>query len=69
MRKGALIMAIPTLFFSGVLLYLVAWNVYLSFLNWSLVNRVPRFVGLGTYSYLLHQYFFKVGAMHSAIFS
>ncbi|MCE4607649.1 MAG: sugar ABC transporter permease [Caldisphaeraceae archaeon] len=69
MRKGALIMAIPTLFFSGVLLYLVAWNIYLSFLNWSLVSRIPKFVGFGTYSYLLHQYFFKIGAMHSAIFS
>jgi len=31
------LMALPTLFFSAFLIYIVAWNLWLSTLNWSLL--------------------------------
>ena len=45
-----LVFSIPVLIFAGILLYLVLWNVYYSFFNWSSFNPRPYFVGLLTYS-------------------
>ena len=41
---------IPILFFSGLLIYLVAWNLYYSFTNWTLIHPIPKFVGFETYT-------------------
>jgi len=44
------LMVLPTLFFSAFLIYIVAWNLWLSTLNWSLLHSKPSFVGFGTYA-------------------
>ncbi len=64
--QGAL-MLIPALFFAGVALYMVLWNIYISFTNWSIFNPKPKFAGLSTYTALFHDMIFKLGITHSAI--
>ncbi|MFP3210929.1 MAG: glucose ABC transporter permease GlcT [Thermocladium sp.] len=69
MRIQGLIMAIPTIFFSFLLLYLVLWNLYYSFTNWSLLNPHPSFVGLQTYISLLSTEYFSISFTHSILLS
>jgi glucose/arabinose transport system permease protein len=45
-----LFFSIPVLIFAAILLYLVFWNVYYSFLNWSALETRPVFVGFATYA-------------------
>ena len=63
------LMALPTLFFSAFLIYIVAWNLWLSTLNWSLLHSKPSFIGFGTYAAVFKDLFFKVSLYHSTIFS
>ncbi|MDP8002778.1 MAG: glucose ABC transporter permease GlcT [Caldisphaera sp.] len=69
MKKSVYIMALPTLFFAGLLMFTVIYNVWLSLQNYSILVRKPKFVGLATYSYLFSQYFFKISAIHTIIFT
>ncbi|AFZ70679.1 permease component of ABC-type sugar transporter [Caldisphaera lagunensis DSM 15908] len=69
MKKQAYLMVIPTLFFSGLLLVTVVWNLWLSFQNWSILVHKPKFVGLSTYQFLFSQYFFKISTTHTIVFT
>ncbi|MEM4091319.1 MAG: sugar ABC transporter permease, partial [Thermoplasmatales archaeon] len=69
MRKSTLLFSIPVLFFSAVLLYLLLWNVYFSFTNWSILNPFPRFVGFESYSKIVTSFFFKNSLEHSILIS
>jgi len=48
--KTMLIFSSPALIFGIFLLYMLAWDYYFSFINWSLFNPIPQFVGLQTYA-------------------
>ncbi len=54
-----LIFSVPALIFGFILLYLVLWNIYYSFFNWSQLSPVPRFVGLRTFADILSQQLFQ----------
>jgi glucose/arabinose transport system permease protein len=69
MARQALIMAIPTLFLSGILVFFLLWNLVISLQNWSLFNPVPKFVGVKTYAYLFAQDFFHASLQHTLIFT
>jgi glucose/arabinose transport system permease protein len=63
------LMALPTLFFGALLIYIVIWNFVLSLQNWSLLNSKHTFVGFATYEAIFKSLFFRVAIYHSAIFS
>ncbi|MEM4086636.1 MAG: sugar ABC transporter permease [Saccharolobus sp.] len=65
MKKGTVILVIPTAIFSAILLYLVIWNAVVSFMNWSLLNPKPFFVGLETYISVIKTFQFTNSLMHS----
>lgn len=65
MKKSAIILVIPTMAFSIILLYLVIWNAVVSFMNWSLLNPKPYFVGLQTYLSVMKQFQFVNSLVHS----
>jgi len=56
---------IPVLFFSGLLLYLIVWNLYYSFTNWSILDPVPKFVGFETYALAITSSTFINSLLHS----
>lgn len=62
-------MAIPTLFFGGIIVFLLAWNFVVSLENWSLFNPVPKFVGLASYFYLFTQNYFYASISHTILFT
>ncbi|GAB6947831.1 sugar ABC transporter permease [Vulcanisaeta sp. JCM 16161] len=51
--KTMLIFSSPALIFGVFLLYMLLWDYYYSFTNWSLFNPIPQFVGLQTYVKIL----------------
>ncbi|WP_338598286.1 glucose ABC transporter permease GlcT [Sulfolobus tengchongensis] len=65
MKKGTIVLVIPTAFFSAILLYLVVWNAVVSFMNWSLLNPKPTFVGLQTYANVIKAFQFTNSLAHS----
>ena len=67
MKWRALLFVIPTLFFSGVLLYLVFYDLYFSFTNWSATNPSPKFVGVSTYSKIFSSTSFSNALVHSGM--
>ncbi|MBX8642918.1 MAG: sugar ABC transporter permease [Thermoplasmata archaeon] len=53
-RKMTFLFVVPTLFFAAFLLYFIIWNLYYSFLDYSILHaHNPPFVGFGTYSSVL----------------
>ncbi|BDB99945.1 glucose ABC transporter permease GlcT [Saccharolobus caldissimus] len=65
MKKGTIILVIPTAIFSAILLYLVIWNAVISFTNWSLLNPKISFVGLQTYFSVIRTFQFSNSILHS----
>ncbi|MEM3852657.1 MAG: glucose ABC transporter permease GlcT [Methanomassiliicoccales archaeon] len=65
MKKSTILFYLPVLFFSAVLLYLLVWNVYYSFTDWSILNRIPKVVGLSTYSQIFSDTRFRTAVIHS----
>lgn len=65
MKKGTIILVIPTAIFSAILLYLVIWNAVISFTNWSLLNPKISFVGLQTYFSVVRTFQFSNSILHS----
>ncbi|AGJ63741.1 glucose ABC transporter permease GlcT [Saccharolobus islandicus] len=65
MKKGTIILVVPTAVFSAILLYLVIWNAVISFMNWSLLNSKPTFVGLETYATVIRTFQFTNSLLHS----
>ncbi|MGC8631634.1 MAG: glucose ABC transporter permease GlcT [Thermoprotei archaeon] len=45
-----LVFSVPVLAFAIILVYIVLWNVYLSFMNWSALTPQAKFVGFSTYA-------------------
>ena len=68
-RLQSLVMAAPLLFFSGLLLYLIAWNVYISLENWSYLVRHPTIVWGQTYVQMFKDIFFRKAFTHSLLLS
>ena len=62
-------MAIPLLFFSSLLLYLIAWNAYISLENWSYTVRHPTIVWGQTYVHMFNDIFFRRAFTHSFLLS
>ncbi|BCS93611.1 glucose ABC transporter permease GlcT [Metallosphaera javensis (ex Sakai et al. 2022)] len=65
MKKGTVILVVPTALFSIILLYLVLWNAGVSFMNWSLLNPTPSLVGLETFVSVVRQFQFSNSLVHS----
>lgn len=65
MKRGTVILVIPTALFSIILLYLVLWNAGVSFTNWSLLNPKPSIVGLQTYTSVVSTFQFTNSLIHS----
>ncbi|BBD73696.1 glycerol-3-phosphate ABC transporter permease [Sulfodiicoccus acidiphilus] len=63
LNKAALV--VPTAALSVILLYLVIWNLYYSFTDWSLFHSVPQFVGFLTYAQAMSTLFFRSSFLHS----
>jgi glucose/arabinose transport system permease protein len=62
-----LVLSTPTILFSALLLYVVGWNFYLSFTNWSLLNPKIGFAGLTSYVQVVHQSYFINSLIHSSV--
>ncbi|WP_460173752.1 glucose ABC transporter permease GlcT [Vulcanisaeta sp. JCM 14467] len=69
MSRQSLIMAIPTLFFGGIIVFLLIWNFIISLQNWSLFNPFPKFAGLSSYLYLFTQNYFYASIDHTILFT
>lgn len=69
MKKSTYVLAIPTAFFAVLLLYLVLWNAYISFEDWSLLHPKPSFVGFKTYAEVIKSFTFVNSFAHSIILS
>lgn len=69
MDKKTILFSFPVLFFAIILIYLLLWNVYFSFTNWSILNPVPRFDGLNSYYQVLTSYYFRNSLTHSFLIS
>ena len=69
MSRQSLIMAIPTLFFGGIIVFLLIWNFVVSLQNWSLFNPFPKFAGLSSYLYLFTQNYFYASIDHTILFT
>ncbi len=65
MKRGTVILVLPTAIFSAILLYLVLWNTVMSFMNWSLFNPKPVLVGLKTFITVASSFEFKNSLIHS----
>ena len=65
MEKKSVWFVIPVLFFSGLLMYLILWNLYYSFTDWSIIHPTSKFVGLETYSSVISSTTFKLSFLHS----
>ncbi|TRM73875.1 sugar ABC transporter permease [Sulfolobus sp. A20-N-F6] len=65
MKRGTVILVLPTAIFSAILLYLVLWNAAMSFMNWSLLNPKPTLVGLKTFITVASSFEFKNSLIHS----
>ncbi len=65
MVKKSVLFVVPVLFFSGFLLYLIIWNLYYSFTNWSILHPVPSFVGFETYVSVINSFGFINSLSHS----
>lgn len=63
------LMALPLLVLSGLLLYIIFWNLWLSLENWSFLVTRPRIVGFATYAVMFKDLFFRKALFHSAVFS
>ena len=59
MDKQSILMAVPTFLFSAILIAFVIWNVYLSFTNYSIFQKIPQFAGLYSYYKTLTPPFFN----------
>jgi len=56
---------VPVLFFFGILMYLILWNLYYSFTDWSIINPVPKFVFFKTYASIIKSFTFINSLLHS----
>lgn len=65
MVKKSVAFVVPVLAFAAVLLYLIFWNAYYSFTNWSLINNNPSFVGFETYVHTIASSAFSNSFAHS----
>ena len=65
MANKSVLFVIPVLFFSGLLIYLILWNLYYSFTDWSVINPVPKFVGFETYLTTITSSTFIDSLLHS----
>lgn len=65
MQRSSIVLVVPTFVFSAILIYLVGWNVYISFTNWSFLNPSYSLVGFNTFSELFKQQFFANSLVHS----
>ncbi len=65
MVNKSVLFVIPVLFFSGFLLYLIIWNLYYSFTDWSILHPVPRFVLFETYVSVINSFGFINSLSHS----
>jgi glucose/arabinose transport system permease protein len=53
-RRMTFLFVVPTLFFAAFLIYFILWNLYYSFLDYSILHaHNPAFVGFSTYSAVL----------------
>ena len=69
MVRQSLLMAIPTLFFGGIIVFLLVWNFVISLENWSLFNPIPKFTGFQSYFYLFTQNYFYASISHTILFT
>lgn len=65
MEKKSVWFVIPVLFFAGLLMYLVLWNLYYSFTDWSIIHPIWKFVGFKTYASVITTFDFKNSLLHS----
>ncbi len=65
MVNKSVLFVIPVLFFSGFLLYLIIWNLYYSFTDWSILHPVPNFVLFETYVSVITSSTFILSLLHS----
>jgi len=65
MVNKSVLFVLPVLFFSGLLLYLIIWNLYYSFTNWSILHPVPKFVFFETYASVITSFTFINSLLHS----
>jgi len=65
MNKEDHLLVIPIGITAVILLYLVAWNVYISLTNWSLLNPVPKVTWLYSYYEAMKEAIFLESLAHS----
>lgn len=65
MFKKSFIFVIPVLVFAAILLYLVFWNLYYSFMDYSILHRIPAYDGLITFGVVLSSQYFSNSLVHS----
>jgi glucose/arabinose transport system permease protein len=69
MSKKSILFVVPVIAFAAVLLYLIFWNAFFSFTDWSILHRTPKFVGVLTYGIVLSSSYFKNSLIHSFVIS
>ena len=65
MVKKSVAFVVPVLAFAAILLYLIFWNAYYSFTDWSILHNVPSFVGFETYASVIVSSTFSNSIAHS----
>ena len=65
MFKKSFIFVIPVLVFAAILLYLIFWNLYYSFMDYSILHRIPAYDGLVTFGVVLSSRYFSNSLVHS----
>lgn len=65
MFKKSFIFVIPVLAFAAILLYLIFWNLYYSFMDYSIVHRIPAYDGLVTFGVVITSRYFSNSLVHS----
>ncbi|EZQ11356.1 sugar ABC transporter permease [Candidatus Acidianus copahuensis] len=65
MKKTSFLLILPTAIFGAILLYIVFYNVAISFTNWSLLHPIPSFSGISSYANVIHSFYFPTSLIHS----
>lgn len=65
MFKKSFIFVIPVLAFAAILLYLIFWNLYYSFMDYSILHRIPAYDGLVTFGIVISSRYFSNSLVHS----
>lgn len=67
--RSFIVLSIPVLIFAGILYYGIFWNVAIALTNYSILNPVPKFTELESFSQLFSDYEFNQALLRTLLWA